>query len=1240
MRRRGILKVPARVWALCTAACLTAAGILGNAAGFTEGIITEAEELDLKGLDSFSLRDVTLTDEYYVHATQLEIDYLLSFDTDRLLAGFRENAGLDMRGASRYGGWENSLIGGHTLGHYMTALVQAYESAGTDDEDRAALLSMIETLTDGLKECQDAGGTGFIFGATLTDSGNVEKQFDNVESGRCNITTEAWVPWYTMHKIIAGLVSVAEMQEDLRGRMSEEEARKVMVVSDEATAVLSNLGDWVYGRTSSWSDSVRTTVLSIEYGGMNDCMYDVYLLTGREEHRLAAEAFCQDTLYEAVAGAQPGDNVLDGLHANTTIPKFLGAMKRYLVTGEEEYLRYAESFWDLVTEDHTYITGGNSEWEHFGKDDILDAERTGCNCETCNSYNMLKLTSLLFKATGNVKYADWYENTVINSVLSSQNPETGMTTYFQPMAGGYFKVFGTQFTKFWCCTGSGMENFTKLAGDIYYHKDGLLVVSRYVSSELNAEGFHVSVEASVPASDTVKLTVLEDYDGRIAFRLPDYLTGQAVITVNGKTADYEIIGADDGALTAGSVQNLHTQGMAVLDGGFKSGDVVNITLPMGVTAYNLPDGENTYAFKYGPVVLSALLGDEDLTTSVTGVDVTVPAEKYFDSDILPSESEKITILEGSIEEFMDGIDSHLVREGDGLSFTLEGTDAALTFVPHYSQYTQRYGIYFKFTDDHSALDAQSYVNELKQARMDAFLLDTVQPGYGQYENDSLHHMTEGGTGSVGQTEKGTSRYALKDGSFTYTMLVDNENGTDLILYLNPSDAGKTIVISSAEQVIAELTVAKGEDPYEVLIPIEAETLRQLSYENEEGQTVIDLTFAGKNAAESASLWDFVYTMRHMDDDVSLLDAEISEGALYYSESEGKYLAIVPEGAAAQLSFTLPAEYAYLTVREASGSGTTLGTCRTAVPADASAVSLELFGDRTFTGYELTVYAQDHVHTKTYEVLVSSDREALEKYESIGTGDIAYFVDCGDHDTTTVSEGESLGSFQSLTEQLWGADPVTGRFWGLQDDEEDAYAGAGVSGGIYTAHTWCYEFNVKDGLRKTVTNRYTKNQYESGIDRHLNYAFELADGTYEIEMCFADPWGCSKNPTVTAYAGEENEQVLFYRLATEDGPVTSEVKVSGGMLDLTITSADKAINLNYILLRPKDAQPKDHSFVLISGTAPVIENGAEASLETEEAEPVSEDQEAGGKHTGLIIGLSAAALAAVAAGLILIFKRKK
>ena len=803
--------------------------------------------MDLRENTAISLVKVKMEDAYLVNAFEKEVLYLTAFDTDKLLAGFRETAGVDMRGATRYEGWESMLIGGHTLGHYMTACVRSCESANCTEEDRQELLGILKRLADGLAECQEAGGTGFLFGAIIQDKNNVELQFDYVEENKTNIITQAWVPWYTMHKLFEGLVSTATM--DVDGALAEE-------IKRTTTEVMSRLADWVYGRTSGWSEETHRTVLGIEYGGMNDCLYDVYAITGKKEHLSAAHAFDQTELFERVLKAKVGDNILNNHHANTTIPKFLGALNRFLVTGEKRYLEYVTHFWELVTEHHTYITGGNSEWEHFGEDRILDKERTNCNCETCNVYNMQKMTRKLFMITGDVKYADWFENTYINSILSSQNPETGMTTYFQPMAGGYYKVYGERFNKFWCCTGTGMENFSKLQEGVYFTKDDALIVNQYVASSVQVQGVTIAQEADIPQSESVVFRFDGAFSGKLLLRLPQWLADRATVTVNECAYDYSVVNGDavTDAVAGGKGGNAGA-GYAVIEGPFNANTRVELMLPMKVTAHNLPDGANTYAFKYGPVVLSALLGCKDMEDTTTGVNVTIPSERIIEKRFVPSGSERITVTDSSVEEFIRCIHEKLIRQGDVLRFVLVGTDANLTFVPHFSQYKERYGIYFKFVEKNTSGEAGFDKT--------ANRIDTVQPGYGQYENDALHNMTEQGTGSVGTTAGGTSRYAKAGGSFSYTMEVNRE-GTALLAMFQNADAGKGIRIAVKDAVIYESVLEEqGEDEYyEVLIPVPAETLKcaEKRFYNCRERAVLTFTVSGIDGGESGALCQFLYTI--------------------------------------------------------------------------------------------------------------------------------------------------------------------------------------------------------------------------------------------------------------------------------------------------------------------------------------------------------------------------------------------
>ncbi|MBP3235166.1 MAG: glycoside hydrolase family 127 protein [Eubacterium sp.] len=608
----------------------------------------------------YRLEDVLVTDTYIVNAFEKELMYLKSIDIDRLLSGFYENAGLKPK-KIRYGGWEDSLIGGHTMGHFLNAIAQALVNPGVSQNDRSILNNTLEKVLEELRKCQEnsKGERGYIFGSTVLDKNNVELQFDNVELGKTNIETEAWVPWYTMHKLLDGLVNVYGLTYK----------RKALILAAE-------LGDWVWNRASKWSEEVHLRVLETEYGGMNEALYELYKFTRKKEHLEAAHLFDEVELFERVLAGER--DVLCDVHANTTIPKFLGALNRYQMLGDSErkYLEFAISFWDMVVEKHTYVTGGNSEWEHFGKDSVLDAERTAFNNETCNTHNMLKLSRKLFMITGDMKYAEYFENTFINAILSSQNSEDGMAMYFQPMSTGFFKVFSTPYDSFWCCTGTGMENFTKLGGGIYFRNDDGIVVNGYISSTLYDEkrGIRLVQESDILEGGGAyfRVDVEQDIAFKLKLRIPEWTTSWSV-KINGAAATDEYLKENDGYI---EIEKL-----------WINGEEIELELGMKITAVGLPDSENVYAFKYGPVLLSANLGFDDLVETTTGVNVTVPKNKIVENETLMIENQ-------SVEEFLSNIDEHFEKDQNKMNFTLRGVKQPLNFAPHYKKNRERYGIYW------------------------------------------------------------------------------------------------------------------------------------------------------------------------------------------------------------------------------------------------------------------------------------------------------------------------------------------------------------------------------------------------------------------------------------------------------------------------------------------------------------------------------------------------------------------
>ena len=850
----------------------------------------------------FPLKNIKLLDEYYASLTQKDVDFLNTFNPDKLLYNFRLTAGYTKQeiqdgrfdfakngniATSSYSGWENTRIGGHTMGHYLTAAAQAIACGygNCKGGEGATLEKRVDYILEGLLDCQKKRQTGFIFGATMADPQQPELQFDKVESTNASDT---WVPWYTMHKLMNGLVETYK----LTGKKA-------------ALEIAENLGEWIYTRTARWDDNLKYRVLGIEYGGMNDCLYELYkcaATTGytNSEHFLqAAHKFDEERLFETINSGvsketgtiQAGTDLLNNRHANTTIPKYMGALNRYITLqgkdGSDKYLEYVENFWDLVVNHHTYITGGNSECEHFGRDDILDAERSNCNCETCNTHNMLKITRELFKITGDKKYADYYENTFLNAIMASVNGETGMTTYFQPMASGCFKNFcnpDVEKNYFWCCTGTGLENFTKLGDSFYFHSENELVVNQFVSSSVlwEEKGVTLVQKSGIPQTDKTSFTIMlpatkgkasssgqaDGTDFTLMVRVPDWIAEEPTVKLNGK------VSSNDNSITL-------SDGYLKITRNWKNNDTIELTLPMNIVPYTLADNRGTvFAFKYGPVVLAAELGkDKAMTLRQVGVQCDVAANKIIRGKLMNLNgnyggTSGLPVLEGetictngvSVEQFMNDINEHLVRvgrddgnsangtNGDNLVFELrdiDGTngDKPLIFSPYYKLNDQRYGIYWLFSEKPNT---ENGIIESKRAARDTRVyLDGIGVGYGaQTEGNAKMYpcMEEKGTGSVGDPNALT-RYAKKGGSFSYLFQVDPEKKNYLICGFLKEDNGKTLCIKCGKIKIAEITLNGSEESKSFELPQKAvKTAKKF-----DGKNVIRISFSGKNDEESARI---------------------------------------------------------------------------------------------------------------------------------------------------------------------------------------------------------------------------------------------------------------------------------------------------------------------------------------------------------------------------------------------------
>ena len=625
-----------------------------------------------RNIDSFALSLVQLLDPQFSAGQEAVLSFIRKMNPERVLAAFRRNAGLPDGGISPYGGWENALIGGHALGHWFSAAAMAVRAFG-DEELREELQYIVREL----RKCQAAVGSGFLSAASPAHPEYPEIQFD-IEEGKA--AGKTWVPWYALHKVLAGLTDIFAYTGD-----------------EEALAAAEALGEWVFSRVSGWDEEVHRRILATEYGGMNDALYVLYGLTGKEAYRKAAEAFDDPALYRHLT---EDEDALDHVHANATIPKFIGALRRAEVLPEaehaEEYAAYAKAFFRRVVENQMYATGGIGDMEHFRKDGRLDHARTQCNAESCCVYNMMKLAGMLFERTGERYYADYIERAMLNARLGSVHPSGG-TTYFNPMGTGFFKVFGNgepDQNVFWCCTGTGMEDFASLTGGLYFREGDALIMNQYISSALRwpEKGISAEMKADVRPGEPFQFRVRADRDTAfsVRFRVPEW-------------AEAFSVRCADGTFRSAGAGETYVELPCCLRAGEEASFAIACSACL--RAVGLPDAPDVLGFMYGPLVLAAeLLTEDEKELAEAGIEVAAPAWKivhpgavrlsleYGRSFTGVLKEEYLGLPEGvSFSELAENPGKYMKRDtGDGLAFVLDGH----RFRPYNEIVESRYGIYW------------------------------------------------------------------------------------------------------------------------------------------------------------------------------------------------------------------------------------------------------------------------------------------------------------------------------------------------------------------------------------------------------------------------------------------------------------------------------------------------------------------------------------------------------------------
>jgi DUF1680 family protein len=605
-------------------------------------------KIDIKAY-SFDLQDVKLLDGRFKDNMDREGQWMLSLPNNRLLHSFQVNAGMLTNDKSSLtkmpaplAGWESldMELRGHSIGHLLSGLSFQYAATGNE-----VFKKKIDSLVSGLAEVQ----------FTLNQDGYLSA-FPQNYIDRCIEGKAVWAPWYTLHKIAAGLI-------DAYWYAGNKQALDVVI----------KMASWANKKLSNLSDLQLTIMLKNEFGGMNEAWYNLYSITGNPMHKKLGDMFYHHAVLDPLARQE---DKLNKLHANTVIPKITGEARAYELTGDEKDKTITTFFWDDIIRNQTYVIGSNSDKEHFIEPGKISKFITGYTGETCNTYNMLKVTRHLFSWSADVKYADYYERALYNHILGQQDPATGMVCYFTPLKAGAFRVYSTRDSSFWCCVGSGFESQSKYGEAIYYHNDRGVFVNLFIPSVLNwsEKGFKIRQQTSYPEEATTRLFVEEsgNEDLSLYIRYPGWATSGAILKINGKRINVR--------QAPGSYITLNRK--------WDVGDKIEITFPMSLKLEPTPDNPNVAAVLYGPVVLAGKMGTVGMQKPAPYHDPKDPYQYYDYNYHIPADLvHSLNTKNESITDLLKPV------TGEPLTFATTGTKPII-MVPYYNLHRERYVVYW------------------------------------------------------------------------------------------------------------------------------------------------------------------------------------------------------------------------------------------------------------------------------------------------------------------------------------------------------------------------------------------------------------------------------------------------------------------------------------------------------------------------------------------------------------------
>jgi len=742
LRQRGLAPA-ALALALTSQSCCCLGDAL--ALGYTRDKVEPAVRLEVW---AFPLEEVRLLEGPFRRAQDLDGAYLLALDTERLVRNFRVNAGLPAPGEA-LGGWEapDCELRGHFVGHYMSACAQMYAASGD-----GRYLEKGQAVARALGLCQEKLGGGYL-------SAFPETFIDRVEQRK-----PVWAPYYTLHKILAGLEDMYVYGQD-----------------ESALAMARKMGDWVVARNARLSEAQMQAMLQTEQGGMNEALANLYGLTGERKYLEMSLRFNHQRVIDPL---EAGEDRLTGLHANTQIPKFIGLARQYELTGDPKLAAGASNFWRTVVEHRSYVIGGNSDGEMFTATNRL--WQMGPNTtETCNTYNMLKLTRHLFCWQPRAEYAGYYERALCNHILASQNPETGMMCYYVPLRAGSRKNFNSPDQDFWCCTGTGVENHGKYGESIYFHNQSQLYINQFIGSELDwkEKGLRLRQESRFPEEEQSKLTLRCDrpVDLELKIRHPDWARIGFQMEVNGQKVE----GGQPGSYVA-------------IKRAWKDGDRIEIKMPYALRLEGFASKPERAAVLDGPLVLGAVIDMKKPNPGIVG------GLGAWLGELRPVANETATFT--------------------GAVFRVPGQakPEALKLEPFYRIYRRNYEVYWdQFTPEQWQSREKQYAAQIEQRRQqEARTVDSVNPGEEQNERD--HHQM-GEKSSAGDFGDHFYRDAADGGWFSWDLKILPDEPQNLVLTYWGEDRGRQfdIMVDGQKLATEHLTASHPGVYFEQVYPLPA-----------------------------------------------------------------------------------------------------------------------------------------------------------------------------------------------------------------------------------------------------------------------------------------------------------------------------------------------------------------------------------------------------------------------------------